>query len=130
MGRSDKAAWAKPQGTSRRNKFCMYHLQGVCKYAADECPYAHSVEDMTMAQVSRRQEMARAAPQSRTRGNPKRTCPTTFVRPLPGVAQGIDAAGPSKIALCQAFTSQAAGPHMNEPRGDPQTKLLEPMFVE
>jgi len=31
---------------SQKMKFCMYHLQGVCKYANSSCPFAHSTEEM------------------------------------------------------------------------------------
>lgn len=34
-----------PPGTLKK-KFCMYNLQGVCKYSSDQCSFAHSLEEM------------------------------------------------------------------------------------
>jgi len=35
-------------------KFCMYHLQGVCKYSADACSFAHTTEEMHIGRGGRR----------------------------------------------------------------------------
>mmetsp|Transcript_18624 Transcript_18624/g.36514 ORF Transcript_18624/g.36514 Transcript_18624/m.36514 type:complete len:219 (-) Transcript_18624:128-784(-) len=37
-----------PPGTQKK-KFCMYNLQGVCKYSGDQCSFAHSLEEMHQA---------------------------------------------------------------------------------
>lgn len=29
-----------------KRKFCMYQLQGICRKTSEECPYAHSMEEM------------------------------------------------------------------------------------
>mmetsp|Transcript_44532 Transcript_44532/g.102816 ORF Transcript_44532/g.102816 Transcript_44532/m.102816 type:complete len:427 (+) Transcript_44532:61-1341(+) len=42
----------EPQAKSavkQKAKFCMYQLQGVCRYSADECAYSHSMEEMRHA---------------------------------------------------------------------------------
>jgi len=41
-------------GVSLKTRFCMYHLQGVCRYVADVCPYAHSTKEMHRARGARR----------------------------------------------------------------------------
>jgi len=48
---------------SQKKKFCMYNLQGVCKYSDGQCSFAHSLEEMHEARkpapkaaVSRKQD--------------------------------------------------------------------------
>jgi hypothetical protein len=36
---------------SQKAKFCMYHLQGVCRNKADACVFAHSLEEMHEART-------------------------------------------------------------------------------
>lgn len=36
----------KEANPSHKLKFCMYHLQGVCKHTGNSCPYAHSIEEI------------------------------------------------------------------------------------
>lgn len=35
-------------------KFCMFHLQGVCKYSGSSCLFAHSVEEIHQARSKKR----------------------------------------------------------------------------
>mmetsp|Transcript_63661 Transcript_63661/g.140190 ORF Transcript_63661/g.140190 Transcript_63661/m.140190 type:complete len:1247 (-) Transcript_63661:76-3816(-) len=44
------------QEHTRKVKFCMYHLQGVCKFTADECLFAHSTEEMQRSRGARRKK--------------------------------------------------------------------------
>jgi len=39
---------ARPGSPTRKSKFCMYHLQGVCAYGSD-CAFAHSCSEMQAA---------------------------------------------------------------------------------
>mmetsp|Transcript_44271 Transcript_44271/g.104807 ORF Transcript_44271/g.104807 Transcript_44271/m.104807 type:complete len:433 (+) Transcript_44271:98-1396(+) len=66
---------AKP-ATSLKSKFCMYQLQGVCRYSADECAYSHSTEEMRRA---RGQEPPRTSPSASATtktASPEPTSPT------------------------------------------------------
>jgi len=40
--------------TDAKIKFCMYHLQGVCKYSGNECAFAHSTEEMHSSRGGRK----------------------------------------------------------------------------
>ncbi|CAJ1378831.1 unnamed protein product, partial [Effrenium voratum] len=59
----------KPKSTPKV-KFCMYHLQGVCRYTADECQFAHTMEEMQGARGKAKPSglKAPAAPQNMARG--------------------------------------------------------------
>eukprot|EP00747_Dinoflagellata_sp_TGD_P130972 gnl/TRDRNA2_/TRDRNA2_174898_c0_seq6.p1 gnl/TRDRNA2_/TRDRNA2_174898_c0~~gnl/TRDRNA2_/TRDRNA2_174898_c0_seq6.p1 ORF type:complete len:316 (+),score=42.06 gnl/TRDRNA2_/TRDRNA2_174898_c0_seq6:134-1081(+) len=37
----------------QKKKFCMFHLQGVCKYTGDKCSFAHSFDEMHEARRER-----------------------------------------------------------------------------
>mmetsp|Transcript_75600 Transcript_75600/g.136327 ORF Transcript_75600/g.136327 Transcript_75600/m.136327 type:complete len:282 (+) Transcript_75600:143-988(+) len=39
-------------------KFCMYHLQGACKYTDSSCAFAHSIEEIQSLRCSRRSQAA------------------------------------------------------------------------
>jgi len=47
---------SQQQEHTRKVKFCMYHLQGVCKFTADECLFAHSTEEMQRSRGARRKK--------------------------------------------------------------------------
>ncbi|CAE7028299.1 unnamed protein product [Symbiodinium sp. CCMP2456] len=47
---SGRAAKAKSR---RKTTFCMFNFQGVCKYSAENCIYAHSLEEMHYADGGR-----------------------------------------------------------------------------
>lgn len=51
--RSSSSEDSPTQGVPARQKtkFCMYHLQGVCRFAAGGCAYAHSTEEMQMGRT-------------------------------------------------------------------------------
>lgn len=67
-----KSGPREAQGPSKRSgdktKFCMYFLQGVCRYNNDTCPFAHSVEEM-----SQNREMSRNRGPRRKRGAMQRS---------------------------------------------------------
>jgi hypothetical protein len=44
--------------SSKKAKFCMYHLQGVCKYAGDACAFAHSMEEMERSRRAKKGQSA------------------------------------------------------------------------
>eukprot|EP00439_Symbiodinium_sp_Y106_P036964 s4267_g4.t1 len=47
QGSGGAAKGLKSKVKSRqKTKFCMFNFQGVCKYSADDCIYAHSLEEM------------------------------------------------------------------------------------
>jgi len=59
--KSKKVVEAAPrprQPATQKMKFCMYHLQGVCKYSADACSFAHTTEEMHVGRGSRRATQA------------------------------------------------------------------------
>lgn len=47
-GRAATAPTSKAQ-SRRKTKFCKFNFQGVCKYSAENCIYAHSLEEMHFA---------------------------------------------------------------------------------
>jgi len=59
--KSTKVPEAAPrarQQAPQKMKLCMYHLQGVCKYSADACSFAHTTEEMRVGRGSRRAAQA------------------------------------------------------------------------
>mmetsp|Transcript_82531 Transcript_82531/g.207681 ORF Transcript_82531/g.207681 Transcript_82531/m.207681 type:complete len:283 (-) Transcript_82531:365-1213(-) len=38
----------------KKTKFCMYHLQGVCRYSSTTCAFAHSMEEMDEARRAKK----------------------------------------------------------------------------
>mmetsp|Transcript_18662 Transcript_18662/g.33707 ORF Transcript_18662/g.33707 Transcript_18662/m.33707 type:complete len:353 (+) Transcript_18662:59-1117(+) len=54
-----------PQAKSaakQKAKFCMYQLQGVCRYSSEECAYSHSMEEMRHARGMKESGPAKQQP--------------------------------------------------------------------
>eukprot|EP00440_Ansanella_granifera_P009257 gb/GFBE01010033.1/.p1 GENE.gb/GFBE01010033.1/~~gb/GFBE01010033.1/.p1 ORF type:complete len:334 (+),score=48.18 gb/GFBE01010033.1/:1-1002(+) len=63
---SAKSAWKEANSHGNhpleKRKFCIYHLQGVCKYSANDCPFAHSIEEIQLARNRKRTARAGGPP--------------------------------------------------------------------
>lgn len=61
--KADKTEKAEAKGT-RKIRFCMYYLQGVCKYTDETCDFAHSTEEIGPEGRARRsgKKVGQAAP--------------------------------------------------------------------
>lgn len=46
VSKNDMTQASSNSAASKKTKFCMYHLQGVCMYTGETCAFAHSVEEM------------------------------------------------------------------------------------
>mmetsp|Transcript_22219 Transcript_22219/g.56112 ORF Transcript_22219/g.56112 Transcript_22219/m.56112 type:complete len:293 (+) Transcript_22219:134-1012(+) len=145
-GKSGAAAKGAAPGGNKKVKFCMYHLQGVCKYTSQECAFAHSMEDMDAARRARKRQGggggAGGAGAGAGAGNGGKMTPPTssgdeFSSDGEAAAPrfcGGDAGGPTAgcgfgsglyqehVDMCRAATLSA--------RAGPWPDLVEPMFVE
>lgn len=57
-GKSTLSIRSSAQTSNNKAKFCMYHLQGVCKYKSSACAFAHSMEEMEGARRARKGQSA------------------------------------------------------------------------
>jgi hypothetical protein len=46
VGKHAAAEGTRKAAPAQKMRFCMYHLQGVCKYTDQQCAFAHSTEEM------------------------------------------------------------------------------------
>jgi len=56
---SGRAPRPRAEGGNEKRKFCMFHLQGICRKSTQECPWAHSIEEM---ESSRSRAKKKASP--------------------------------------------------------------------
>ncbi|CAK0905814.1 unnamed protein product [Prorocentrum cordatum] len=65
-----KTQWqAKSEVSTKKVRFCMYHLQGVCKYTDETCAFAHSTEEITASRRGKRAGQAGPAQPPPARGH-------------------------------------------------------------
>mmetsp|Transcript_130336 Transcript_130336/g.329116 ORF Transcript_130336/g.329116 Transcript_130336/m.329116 type:complete len:291 (-) Transcript_130336:136-1008(-) len=109
----------------KKTKFCMYHLQGVCRFTSETCAFAHSMEDMSAAR------QARKVPASGSKRAPAVTAASdkNLAR---GERQKLGAALPTQRPDCRL---DSLGPNHGVATWQQQStstwsELKEPMFVE
>jgi len=121
----------RPQHSTQKMKFCMYHLQGVCKYTGDTCAFAHSTEEMHRVRGNRRKRPTQTGREAAERpafdglplhsGAP-RSCDAWSKPPL--------AAGAGASAICSTKPATMASSQATKEAVNTWSKLKEPMFVE
>ncbi|CAE7755438.1 unnamed protein product, partial [Symbiodinium pilosum] len=95
---------AKPQKTI----FCMFNFQGVCKFSAEDCIYAHSLEEMRGARCVRGYPVGGQAGEPVAKGNLIPNAPQ--VMELPPVSTLLDAGPPSTFPPALATLPESLAP--------------------
>mmetsp|Transcript_144505 Transcript_144505/g.402614 ORF Transcript_144505/g.402614 Transcript_144505/m.402614 type:complete len:365 (-) Transcript_144505:146-1240(-) len=124
-------ARSRAKNPNQKVKFCMYHLQGVCKYTADTCAFAHSTEEMQRVRDSRRKRPTTtrngAGPPCRgagTREGPACTgVPIAANLPIADTTRALingadmvgDCSGSFRQGSVQAMQTRSLWPALNEP---------------